>query len=250
VTVTGHTSIGADNVFEEGCVLGGAPQDLKYAGGPTLLVIGDRNHFGRFATAHVGTELGGGLTRIGDDNVLADHSHVAHDCFVDDRVVLGRYVLLAGHVRVESGAVVEEFAAAHSFTTIGRAARVRPRTPVRRDVPPYTDFYSENPDWKPAAVRGIHEAGIRDAKLGAWEAQDLRRALQELFADESALQTRIEHLVNLGAEGEVARLCEFCQRSLRGVYGRHRELLRGQQPSEARDFFAGAERQAQRRGDR
>jgi len=247
VSVTGHTTIGADNVFEEGCVLGGQPQDLKYAGGPTLLAIGDRNRFGRFVTAHIGTEVGGGLTQIGSDNVLAEHSHVAHDCYVNDRVFLGRYVLLAGHVRVESGAIVEDFAAAHSFTTIGRAARVRPRTPVRRDVPPYTDFYSGNPDWKPAAVRGVHEAGIRAAGLSPPEALDLRRALRELFADESALQTRIEHLVNLGADGEVAKLCEFCRRSLHGVYGRHREVLRGRQPPEARDYFAAADRQEQRR---
>jgi UDP-N-acetylglucosamine acyltransferase len=238
VTVLGRTTLGADNVLEEGCCLGASPQDLKYAGGATLLVVGDRNRFARFATAHIGTEVGGRLTRIGSDNVLAEGSHVAHDCFVDDGVFLGRWVLLAGHVRVETGAVLGEFAAAHHFTTIGRYARVGPRTPVRRDVPPYTDFYSDDPDVRPASVRGASEEGILAARLTPDEELDLRRAFSELFADESALQTRIEHLVNLGAEGEVAALCKFCQRSLHGVYGRHREAYRGQVPPEAEQFFA------------
>ena len=237
VTVAGHTTIGRDNVFGEGCYLGGDPQDLKYAGGPTLLVIGDRNRFGRCVTAHVGTELGGHLTLIGSDNRLGDGSHVAHDCYLDDRVTLGRYVLMAGHVRVECGAVIDDFAAAHHFTTVGRRAHVGPYTPVRRDAPPYTEFWSDSPGWKPASVRGIHEAGIRAASLAPLEELDLRRALRDLFADESALQTKIENLVTMGAEGEVARLCEFCQRSLHGVYGRHRETFRGRRPPEAKEFF-------------
>ncbi len=238
VSVLAQTTIGADNVIADGCVLGGAPQDIKYAGELSLLVIGDRNFFGRCVTAHIGTKAGGSLTRIGNDNTLADNSHVAHDCYVDEGVRLGRNVLLAGHVHVESGAVVDDFAAAHHFTTIGRYARVRPRTPIRRDVPPYTLFGTENSDWKPAAVGGIHDEGIRAAKLSPADEKDLRRALRELFSDESALQTKIENLIGAGAEGEVAELCEFCLRSLRGVYGRYRELLRGKIPPEAVEYFS------------
>jgi len=238
VTVAGHTGVGADNAFEEGCCIGADPQDLKYQGGPTLLVIGERNRFGRCVTAHVGTEAGGGLTRIGNDNILAEGAHVAHDCFLDDKVFLGRFALLAGHVRVETGAIVENFAAAHHFTTIGRYSRVRPHTPLRRDAAPYTDFGSDDPHDRPASVRGIHEQGIRAAGLGPVAEADLRMALRELFTDESALQTKIEHLMNLGVEGEVARLCEFCRRSLHGVYGRYRETLRGKCPPEAEAYFA------------
>ena len=238
VTLTGRTTVGADNVFEEGCTIGGAPQDLKYAGGSTILVIGSGNRFGRCATAHIGTEGGGRLTRVGNNNVVMAGSHVAHDCYVDDDVTLGRGVLLAGHVRVESGAVAADFSAVHHFVTIGRYARVRARTPVRRDVPPYTDFYAVDSDWSAATVQGIHDAGVRAAELDPLDELDLRLALQELFEDEAALQTKIEHLVTMGAEGEVARLCEFCQRSLRGTYGRHREVYRGQDPPEAQAFFA------------
>lgn len=237
VIVSGKTTIGLENIIEEGCVLGAAPQDLKYRGTRTRLVIGDRNHFGRNVTAHIGTELGGGFTRVGSDVTLAEGSHVAHDCYVDDGALLGEKVLLAGHIHVQTGAVLEELSGAHHFTTVGKFARVGPRTPVRRDVPPYTNFFSEDPDWAPPSVRGIHEAGIKAAGLTDVEQRELRRALVELFEDEAALATKIEQLVNLGVEGEVAALCGFCQRSLQGVYGRYREFFRNEPPPEALELM-------------
>lgn len=237
VTVLGHTVIGSHNTFAEGCVLGAAPQDLKYAGGPTMLMIGHRNRFEREVTAHIGTEVGGFLTRIGDDNVLLEGCHVAHDCYVDDRTTLGRRVLLAGHIHVQSGAVIDDLAGAHHFTTVGRYARVGRRTPVRRDVPPYTFFACDEGTGSPPAVRGMYEEGIAAAGLGGMEQRELRHALRELFEDEAALQTKIEQLVNMGVEGEVASLCEFIQRSLRGVYGRHRELYRGRIPPESKRYL-------------
>lgn len=247
VSVTGHTTIGSGNRFEEGCVLGGAPQDLKYAGGPTLLIIGHRNRFGRKVTAHIGTEFGGYLTRIGSDNVLMDGCHVAHDCYVDDKTHLGTNVLLAGHIRVQTGAKIESESGAHHFTTIGRYARVGPRTPVRRDVPPFTDFYGDEENDENPSVRGVHEEGILAAGLAPQEERELRRTLHELFADESALQTKIEQLANLGVEGESAALCEFCQQSLQGVYGRYRELFRGKLPPEALEYLPAEKRAEARR---
>lgn len=238
VTVLGRTNIGSGNRIGEGCVLGADPQDLKYSGGPTMLIIGHRNVLGREVTAHIGTEAGGYLTRVGNDNILCDGCHVAHDCYVDDRVFLGRMVLLAGHIRVQTGAVIEEMCGLHHFVTVGRFARVGRRTPVRRDVPPFTIF-SGNDDGgaDSPAVIGFHEEGIRTAGLRKEEESELRHALAELFRDESALQTKIESLVNMGVEGEAARLCEFCHRSLQGVYGRYRELFRGKTPPEAKRYL-------------
>jgi len=235
VTIIGHTRIGSNNVIEEGCVLGAAPQDLKYAGGRTMLHIGHRNFLGREVTAHIGTESGGGLTSVGNDNVLMDGCHVAHDCYVDDRVCLGRSTLLAGHIRVQTGARIEDLTGVHHFVTVGRFARVGPHTPVRRDVPPFTDFHSFDHDWEsPPSVCGVHEAGIAEAHLQREQEKELRFALKELFDDEAALQTKIEQLVNMGVEGEAAKLCEFCLRSLHGLYGRCREVYRGKAPPEAK----------------
>ncbi|NBB95357.1 MAG: hypothetical protein GVY16_06410 [Planctomycetes bacterium] len=233
VTVLGATTIGSSNIIDDGCVLGAIPQDLKYRGADCLLVIGHHNHIGRNVTIHIGTEPGGFVTRIGDGNTLLEGCHVAHDCFVDDHTRLGRYVQLAGHILVQDGAVMEDMSAAHHFVTVGRYARVGPRTPVRRDVPPFTDFFSEDYGWTSPAVRGVHADGIKAARLGREEEAELRRALSELFEDESALQTKIEQLENLGVEGEARRLCEFCMQALQGRFGRFRESYRGQMPPEA-----------------
>jgi UDP-N-acetylglucosamine acyltransferase len=129
----------------------------------------------------------------------------------------------------------------HHFTTVGRYARVGSQTPVRRDVPPYTVFGYREDDSVPA-VQGIHTEGIEAADLTVEERRELERALSDLFSDETALQTKIEQIVNLGVEGEVASLCEFCQRSLAGVYGRHRERERGTIPPEALEWLTPAER--------
>ena len=246
VVVRGHTTIGSNNFIGEGCVLGADPQDLKYAGGTTLLIIGHRNRFGRRVTAHIGTETGGYLTHIGDDNTLRDGCHVAHDCYLDDHTTLGRNVLLAGHIRVQTGAVLGDMSALHHFVTIGRYARVGRYMPVRRDVPPYTRFEGRGNDVTPS-VRGIHEEGLQAAGLSPDDQNELRRALRDLFGEETALQTRIEQLVNQGVEGEVAFLCEFCQQSLQGVYGRHREQYRGKVPPEAMQYLPVEIRQAIRR---
>ena len=233
VTVVGRTNIGSNNVIGDGCVLGATPQDLKYRGSPTLLVIEHNNRFGRLVTAHVGTETGGYVTRIGSHNDLGDGCHIAHDCFVDSHTHIGRYVQLAGHVLIQDGAVMEDFSGCHHFVTVGKYARVGRRTPVRRDVPPFTVFASEDYDRIPPSVCGPHEEGIASADLSFDEELELRRALMELFQDESALQTKIEQLENLGVEGEGKALCDFITASLQGKFGRVRESYRGQIPPEA-----------------
>lgn len=237
-TVVGHTTIGRDNVFGDGCVLGALPQDLKYAGEETYLLIGDRNRIEAKVTAHVGTGSGGFLTRIGSDNHLGAFTHIAHDCFVDDRTRLGHGVLLAGHVRVEDGAVVEDFTGAHHFTTIGRYSRVGGGTPVRRDVPPFTQYWAVGHYEVRGMIRGAHEAGLAAAGLGADEQALLREAIRFLFEDENALAVKAQRLMDGGGlTPSVQVLCEFCQASLSGKFGRCRELFRGKLPLESRAYL-------------
>jgi len=238
VTVLGRTSIGSDNVIGDGSVLGVAPQDLKYRGAATYLIVGDRNHLSPNCTAHVGTEDGGYLTRIGNDNVLDVGAHVAHDCYVDDRTHLGGCVLLAGHVRIETGAVVEESCGVHHFTTIGGYSRVGARTPVRRDVPPFSYFTSFGLYTAPPAPRGAHEQGMQQAHLPEQEKARLRGAIHYLFSDEKALALKVEQML-AGDElpPPLRQLCEFCRRSLSGRFGRHRENFRGRLPPEAVEYL-------------
>lgn len=235
VTVVGNTTIGSGNFIDDASILGVVPQDLKYRGSPALLIIGHNNRIGRRVTMHIGTEPGGFVTRVGDNNIFKANSHMAHDCFVDNNTIIGRNVQLAGHILVQDGAVLEDMVGVHHFGTIGRYSRICAMTPVRRDVPPYTIFGGGNEE--APSVRGINEDGIYAAGLSNDEAADLRRALSELFEDEAALQTKIEQLVNMGVEGEVAYLCEFCQQSLSGKFGRYREAYRGHIPPEAAEVL-------------
>jgi len=234
VTVCGNTRVGADNVIDDGCVLGTVPQDLKFRGRDTVLLIGDRNRLGPNVTAHIGTEAGGFCTRIGSDNVLAAGAHVAHDCYVDDATRLGPGVLLAGHVRVEDGAVIEDGTGCHHFTTIGRYSRVGARTPVRRDVPPFTHFSSLGYYTRPPAVLGVHEDGLARAGLSERDQADLRRTIEHLFADEQALAVKVDELLARADLSAASRaLCAFCRRTASGKFGRHREVFRGRVPPEA-----------------
>lgn len=238
VTVMGNTTIGEDNIIESGCVIGGQPQDLKFRGENTWLLIGHRNHIGRNVTLNVGTELGGYVTYLGNDNILEDACHVAHDCFVANRVRLGRKVLLAGHIVIQDGAWVEDMTGIHHFSRIGRYAHVGPRTPVRRDVPPFTDFYSEDYYWDPPQVRGLWEAGIAAAGLDDEHEQALREALKYLFSDGQPMVTKLDELKRRWPEdATVGRLCQFCRESLSGLSGRYREQFRNCIPPEAYEYL-------------
>jgi UDP-N-acetylglucosamine acyltransferase len=237
VTVLGHTTIGADNLIESGSVIGGEPQDKKYGGGPTRLVIGDRNRIGRNVTVNIGTELGGWVTYVGNDNILGDSCHVAHDCFVTDNVHLHCKVLLAGHIVIHPGAVVESMTGVQHFVRLGRYSRVGMRTPVRRDVPPYVHYYSLDYYWDPPQIRGIHEDGIEAAALSATEAAQLRSALAELFDDPAALASKLDAVEATHRSEEVSALCRFCRESLEGTYGRYRERFRNTAPPEIEQYL-------------
>ncbi len=236
VTVLGRTVIGRDNVVGSGTVLGGLPQDLKYRGGDTWLLIGDGNRIGRKVTINVGTEVGGWVTYIGDGNCFGDACHVAHDCYILDRTHLGRKVLLAGHIVLETGSVIDDMTGVHHFARIGRYAHVGPRTPVRRDVPPFVEYYSQDYYGTTPRIHGTHEAGVVAVGLDGDSEAALRRALNSLFEDESALSTKVDQLAGQASRWpEVAHLCTFCRQSLDGVYGRYRELFRSKVPPEAEE---------------
>lgn len=236
VTVTGRTTIGSDNVIQDGSVLGALPQDLKFAGKPTYLFIGDRNHLGVNVTAHLGTEVGGYVTAIGNDNVIEGGCHVAHDCFLDDHVHMGFGGLLAGHIRVESGAALGSMMAVTHFTTIGRFSMVLAQTPVTRDVPPFTCFSGDSHRDHPA-VCGVNEEGIRRAGLGEDEALALRLAIEHLLTEGHQTGPRLRDMRDLPLTPAVRELCDFVQHSTEGRYGRFRETLRRMIPPEARPYL-------------
>jgi UDP-N-acetylglucosamine acyltransferase len=233
VVIDGVTRIGEDNLIVGQASLGGPPQDLSYRREPTLLEIGDRNTIREFVTINCGTIKGGGVTRIGSDCLFMACCHVAHDCEIADRVLLGNNVLLAGHVCVEDGANISGGAAAHHFVTVGTLAYVGGLTRIIRDVPPYVVV-----EGNPSKVRKVNRVGLQRAGHGEDDIQALRAAYRRLFR---ARRKPIEQiLAEIRAEEPPAliqRQVRSLENTLRGHQGRYRESLREEFARAGRERF-------------
>ena len=135
--IVGHTTVGEDNKIFQFASIGEAPQDKKYGGEPTRLVIGDRNVIREYCTISRGTTLDQGVTRIGSDNLFMAYTHVAHDCVIGDNVIMVNLAMIAGHVQVGDWAILSGYCAVHQHCKIGAHAFLANNCGVTRDVPPY-----------------------------------------------------------------------------------------------------------------
>ena len=156
ICLEGPLTIGEDNVFFPYATVGVAPQDLKYKGERSATRIGSRNRIREFVTIHRGTEGGGMLTSIGDDNLLMAYVHVAHDVRIGNRTILGNAVTFAGHVTVEDWAVIEAFSGVHQFCRIGRHAFIGGYSVITRDVLPFSMTVTE----REAKTFGTNRVGL------------------------------------------------------------------------------------------
>jgi UDP-N-acetylglucosamine acyltransferase len=215
------TTIGRDNRFLGQANIGGAPQDLSYEDEPTQLVLGDRNTVREFVTINRGTLKGGGVTRVGSGCLFMACSHVAHDCEIGDGVQLGNNVLLAGHVAVGPGAIVNGAAAAHQFVTIGRNAYVGGLTRVIQDVPPFMIL-----EGHPARVRKVNVIGLERAGAPAEEVQALRQAFKLLFRNDGLRSQALARAERDLSGDYVRELCRALRNTELGQKGRYRETLR------------------------
>jgi UDP-N-acetylglucosamine acyltransferase len=209
--------------------LGRVPQDLKFKGEHTRLRIGSRNSIRECVTIHVGTAGGGGLTSIGDDNLLMAYSHVAHDCHVGSRTILANGATLAGHVTVEDEATVGAQSGVHQFCRVGRQGFIGGYSVITQDVLPYSKTVGNR-----ACIYGLNVVGLRRRGLSSEALGALRQAYRLLL--QSRLQTR-EALARLDAEGphtdEVRVLVEFIRSSQRGVILRRRGRSQGDDEDES-----------------
>ena len=174
VHLTGVTQIGVANRFHTGCVIGDAPQDLKYHGEPTRVVIGDRNVFREHVTVHRSNKSAG-QTVIGSDNYLMQHCHVAHDCVLGQHIIVANGALLGGHVTVQDRAFISGNCLLHQFVTVGTLAIMQGGAGISKDVPPYCVAAGVN------MICGLNVVGLRRAGLAAAERQELKRAYRVLF---------------------------------------------------------------------
>lgn len=244
VTVLGPTRIGPRNTFYSQCVIGSAPQDLKYRGGPTRVEIGSDNIFRELVTVHRGTEVdrrSGGVTRIGDHNLLMVGVHVAHDVEMRSNIILANQVQLAGHVLIEDCVNVGGASCMHHFVTVGRYAFVGGMTRVTHDVPPYMKAQGDN-----AAIRAVNSEGLKRWRFSPESIAAIKRAFRLLYArrgEHSALRM-VEALdeIEAGAlmqDAHVQYLVRFLRIKMQiGVFGRAREHFRNDSHADREHFYA------------
>ena len=221
--VEGAVTMGRNNVLAPYVSLGTAPQDLKYHGQPTELVIGDDNVFREYVTVNIGTPTGSGVTRIGSRNYLMICSHVAHDCVLEDDVILVNSVLLGGHCHVETGAKLMGNTAVNPFVTVGKQAYVGGLTRVIQDAPPFMIL-----EGNPARVRGVNEVGLSRAGYTPATIEELWEVYKAIYRTRKLNRARIYDTVegNGASSPEAVYLVGFLRRTQQGVHGRYRESLR------------------------
>lgn len=221
--VVGHTTMGAENVVHPHAVIGGPPQDLKYAGEPTRVEIGDRNTFREGVTINVGTVGGGGITKLGDDTLVMANAHVAHDCWVGSGVILSNNVLLAGHTVVQDLAIVNGGAAVHHFTVIGRLSYVGGLTPVTQDIPPFLIAANQ-----PLRYGGVNVVGLRRRGFEEETIREIRSVFKRLFRTSEPVAEVIQSVREQGdaVGAEVRELAEFVAAMEAGYHGRSLEATR------------------------
>jgi UDP-N-acetylglucosamine acyltransferase len=207
------TTIGRGCRIFQFAVLGEIPQDLKFKGEESRLVIGDDNTIREFATMHRGTAGGGGLTSIGRGNLFMAYTHVAHDCQVGDHVIMSNNATLGGHITVEDHAILGGLSAVHQFCRIGRHAFIGGCSAVHRDVPPYAMAVGNRAKLVGLNLVGLKRAGYSDSAL-----HGLKRAYELLFLSDLNLKeamTRIRQEIPPGPE--IQHLLHFLETSERGL---------------------------------
>ena len=219
--IMGHVFIDKDTVIGKGCrvfpfaSLGADPQDLKYAGEGSRLVIGDRVTIRESTTVHRGTNGGGGITEIGDDSLIMATVHVAHDCRLGREVILSSFAVLAGHVIIEDRAIISGSTAVHQFVRIGRHAFVGGKSGPAKDVPPFmimAGVRDKDVVLAPNVVglrRHNFSAAAIEAITGAYRGIHNHKPLAEALAEVEAQWPDVP---------EVATLVKFYRDSERGVY--------------------------------
>ena len=213
VVIQGPTTIGDECEVHPFATVGGPPQDLKYRGERTRLEIGHRNIIRECCTLSRGTAGGGGITRIGDDNLFMAGAHVAHDCVVGRGTIFANAATLAGHVNVGDWATIGAYSGIHQFCRVGEHAFIGGYSVITQDALPYVLSVGNR-----AAAHGINVIGLRRRKFSEESIAALRTSYRRIFRSKMRLDEALASVeAELGAVPEVARLLAFIRSSERGV---------------------------------
>ena len=215
--ISGMTTIGRDNQILQFASLGAQPQDKKYAGEPTQLIIGDRNTVREFCTFNTGTAQDSGITEIGSDNWIMAYVHIAHDCQVGNHTILANNATLAGHVHLGDYVILGGLTGVHQFTQVGAHAMAGFASHISQDVPPFMMV-----DGNPLAVRGFNVEGLRRRGFGPERIASVKQMHKLLYrqgltldAAKSAIDALRDEMPE--AVADVDLMLNFLQQSTRGI---------------------------------
>lgn len=213
VVVRGPTEIGRDNHFYSMSSIGDAPQDKKYAGEPTRLVIGDRNTVREFCTLNRGTVQDEGVTRVGSDNWIMSYVHIAHDVVIGDNCILANNATLAGHCRLGDWVIMGGFSGVHQFCHVGAHAFLGMYAAIGKDVPAYVMVMGT-----PAVPRGINAEGLRRRDFTAGQIRNIKAAYKTVYREGMRLEEAVAELKSRAeAQPEIVPMLESIERSERSI---------------------------------
>jgi len=213
VVVTGHTVLGANNRVFQFASIGDAPQDKKYAGESTRVVIGSGNTLREYVTVNRGTAKDKGVTTVGDDNLFMASSHVAHDCTIGSHCVFANLATLAGHVEIDDWVILAGFTGVHQFCKIGAHAFIGNNSAVTRDVPPYVMAIGY-----PAEPRSVNAKGISRRGFSSGQMRNIKDAYKTLYRSELPLEQAIEKITEAAkSQPELQVFVDFFSRSNRSL---------------------------------
>ncbi|HEX5357876.1 MAG TPA: acyl-ACP--UDP-N-acetylglucosamine O-acyltransferase [Aquabacterium sp.] len=215
--IEGHTTIGRDNRIYQFASLGGDPQDKKYAGEPTRLVIGDRNTIREFTTFNTGTVQDKGITQIGDDNWIMAYVHVAHDCVIGNHNVIANSVQFAGHVTVGNYTLIGGISGVHQFVRIGDFAMVGFQTRLSQDLPPFIQAAGN-----PAEAQNVHQEGPRRRGYAPERLSILKQMYRTLYRKGLTLEAAKAEIATLrgqhaDADADIDMMLAFLADATRGI---------------------------------
>lgn len=213
VVIEGNTTLGDANLIFQFTTVGSVPQDLKYRGEDSQLIIGNHNTIREFVSLNPGTAGGGMVTRIGDRNLLMMYCHIAHDCILGDHNIIANGATLGGHVVIEDYVIVGGLVGIHQFVKVGSSAILGAGSMVSKDIPPYCNATGDR-----ARLRGLNLEGLRRRGFTKAQVEALKKAYRIIFQSalrvKDALKRVRKEFPNLP---EVAHLVAFIEQSQRGV---------------------------------
>jgi UDP-N-acetylglucosamine acyltransferase len=211
--ITGRTTIGKGNRIFQFTSIGEEPQDMKYNGEDTELIIGDNNTIRELCTFSRGTVQDGGVTRIGSNNWIMACVHIAHDCVLGDNIIMGNNSALAGHVKIADHAILSGYALIHQFCEVGAHSFISFASHVNQSVPPYVTVSGEK-----ASVKGINAEGLRRRGFTPDQIRHVRRAYKAIYRESLPLEQAIARLEEMAVDApEIRPLAQFLKTSERGI---------------------------------